>query len=774
MSNRTVATLPLGDKLKQRMAAYKTVWSMAGAAVTGFVMAHSFVFGGTAPFGVAFAAALPERYAAAAALGALGGYALSGFWQNMKYSAGLLCVVLLKWLLTDKWQNKADGIVACLLVAFVSMGTASTVALAVDTATLYDVLLSGAELFLLCAAVYFFCRTWHTLQKGLDSASQTQLSCVVISVAIVLMGLSGFQWDGISLGRILAVCLILFCARQGGEGAGATGGIVAGLAMGLAGTNYGFYVSAYGLGGLVAGIFGRTGRLAAAGAFVLVNGITALFTWNQVDSYASLWEIFIATALYIALPQRWTKSWQVLGKAAVGDNALQQLTEEKLRRAAKALREIGTTTRQVSQKLGKREEKQAGQAYAYAAERVCRHCGNRTACWQLRYEALADAMTECDNLLKKSGSLHRDNAPRYFSRNCCKLDSLLGEMNESFRDSMARDSVRRKVTQVRSVLTDQFDGMAAVLEDISEELNSVGAPEPRQTAQARAYFNKKGLRSEKMIGYRDKSGRLRVEAKIPVYQLARFPKEVLALELGDLLETDFDLPQITVGEKEALLSFGEKALIVLQTGVYQAARGKNRLCGDSYQLMTTREGVFHTILSDGMGSGGGAAVDSSMTAGLLTSLLTVGIGPEAALKMVNSALLIKSGEESLATVDVCTVDLFTGQADFYKAGAAPSYILRQGRALCVASTSLPAGILRGVAFEKTTMTLHTGDVIVLVSDGVTATGEEWVLSELAQLWKSGDGEVEQLCEKLAATARARRQDGYGDDVTVIGLLLEKT
>jgi stage II sporulation protein E len=149
----------------------------------------------------------------------------------------------------------------------------------------------------------------------------------------------------------------------------------------------------------------------------------------------------------------------------------------------------------------------------------------------------------------------------------------------------------------------------------------------------------------------------------------------------------------------------------------------------------------------------------------------VGIGHEAALKMVNSALLIKSGEESLATIDICTVDLFTGQAEFYKAGAAPSYILRSGRAGYVESTSLPAGILRGVAFEKSAVTLRAGDTVVLDSDGVVATGTEWVVSELELLATTGDNQ--HLCEKLALTAKTRRADGREDDITVLAATVQK-
>ncbi|MDQ9826338.1 SpoIIE family protein phosphatase, partial [Acinetobacter sp. 163] len=80
----------------------------------------------------------------------------------------------------------------------------------------------------------------------------------------------------------------------------------------------------------------------------------------------------------------------------------------------------------------------------------------------------------------------------------------------------------------------------------------------------------------------------------------------------------------------------------------------------------------------------------------------------------NSALLVKSGEESLSTIDITAIDLYTGQAHFYKAGAAPTFVRRGNRAGMVESTSLPVGILTAVEFEKSSIKLSDGDLVVMV------------------------------------------------------------
>ncbi len=77
---------------------------------------------------------------------------------------------------------------------------------------------------------------------------------------------------------------------------------------------------------------------------------------------------------------------------------------------------------------------------------------------------------------------------------------------------------------------------------------------------------------------------------------------------------------------------------------------------------------------------------------------------------------------------------------------------------------MPAGILRGVSFGHSLLSLEPEDTIIMVSDGVTATGAEWVKAELASL--KGD-DVQELCEKLAKAAKSRRSDNHEDDITVL-------
>lgn len=148
----------------------------------------------------------------------------------------------------------------------------------------------------------------------------------------------------------------------------------------------------------------------------------------------------------------------------------------------------------------------------------------------------------------------------------------------------------------------------------------------------------------------------------------------------------------------------------------------------------------------------------------MATLIKAGIGFDCALKIVNSALLVKSGDESLATIDLAVFDLFSGKVNFMKAGATISYVRKFGKAIKIDAPSLPVGILNEVEFSREDLELSQDDLIVLFSDGVTASGDDWIPA-IIESWK---GEAPQeLAEKALSEAIARRNDGHDDDITVI-------
>ena len=91
-----------------------------------------------------------------------------------------------------------------------------------------------------------------------------------------------------------------------------------------------------------------------------------------------------------------------------------------------------------------------------------------------------------------------------------------------------------------------------------------------------------------------------------------------------------------------------------------------RPTGDAAAFLETEKGRAILALSDGMGTGEEAAKESRTAIELLEQFTEAGFERELSVKMINSALLLRRGEETYATLDICEIDLYDGHAEFVK------------------------------------------------------------------------------------------------------------
>ena len=116
-------------------------------------------------------------------------------------------------------------------------------------------------------------------------------------------------------------------------------------------------------------------------------------------------------------------------------------------------------------------------------------------------------------------------------------------------------------------------------------------------------------------------------------------------------------------------------------------------------------------LSDGMGHGNQAALESRQAVELLRMCLDAGYDRAQTLTAVNGMMLLAGQGERFTTVDLFLLDLWTGKASLDKLGAAGSYLMQaEGLSLL--------GILENVESGEKLMQLHQGDTLILLSDGV--------------------------------------------------------
>ena len=766
MQNRTdYAGLSFWDRLRQTAGQYRHAGEMAAAAVGGVVFSSAQILGGITPFGVALAAAVPEELFLPALFGALFGY----LWfpapgSTMEYAAAILLLGGVRWTLStgSLWRRipQAPAVLAggCMLAG----GLASAFALG---GTPDRLLMAVAVSMLTAGSAWFFARSLVILRSRVASAYQEELGCLYVTFLLLTAGLARITALGISVGRVLASAGVLLFAVAGGPAGGAVMGVGAGLVALALGKESAFLMGSYAAGGLLAGAASRFGRIPTALCYLVVTALVSVTSPTARMLQISLAENLLACLIVLVLPARVVQFVQPAREGTAAQTSAERMAlRMRMERFAQALREIGETTREVSRKLNSMHLCSVEDVWQHTLDTVCRKCPRRYRCWQSEFDQTMDAVNNCMLILRREGQLESGQIPAPLREVCRVPDELAAALTAGYVRYQAELGSRRKVSQIRGVVTDQFEGLAMLVEELSGRWESYCCRDSRLEEKAQSCLTAQGLDPGEICCSLDRENRLLMDCEINPLKLPRLDKTALALEMGELLGRELELPQVRTVGGHAYLSWQERAVYTMDWGSSQLTETGSKITGDAYRSLTTDTGRFVLILSDGMGTGGNAAVDSAMTSDLLRRLLEAGVGCDAALKIVNSALLLKSGEETLATADVAAVDLFTGRAEFYKAGAAPTFLVKNGRAGYVQSDSLPAGILEGAAFEKSSLTLREGDRLVLVSDGVTATGADWVKS---QLEAGASSSPQQLAESLAKTARERQQPGREDDITVL-------
>lgn len=193
--------------------------------------------------------------------------------------------------------------------------------------------------------------------------------------------------------------------------------------------------------------------------------------------------------------------------------------------------------------------------------------------------------------------------------------------------------------------------------------------------------------------------------------------------------------------------------------------------GDTAVTCRLPDGSQAFILSDGMGKGMKAAAESQAVINKLRKLLKEGSSVAYAIKEVNRIMIEQSGkEENFATIDLAIIDKQTGRAKFYKMGAALSFLVRGNKIRRIQRPALPVGIIPSLKLTNVTAKLRPGDVLIMVSDGITEADRNDLSAHWLEEYLVANAQVmgpRVLAGKIVSEAQLRYADRETDDLTVV-------
>ncbi|MBE6787566.1 MAG: hypothetical protein E7537_04380, partial [Ruminococcaceae bacterium] len=610
------------------------------------------------------------------------------------------------------------------------------------------------------------------LSKYKAGLSPDELSSVLIFINILLLGLGNTVTFGISLGRIMSVLLILISSKYGGIISGAISGITVGFTSVLGGVSGNIGVI-FAVTGLFCGVFSSLGKYAQVFIAVILGFIGAVSVKDVSQIPIILTETVLGAGIFVILPRSsgvyLGKIFSAYPKISVPTGFKKSVTM-RLQLASNALKDVSNTVDQVATELSKINSPDFSTVINAIEQDACAGCKLRIHCWEKKREQTVEAVLEMTKAIKR-GEIEPENfAPDEFKGRCIRVGSVSNAAYRRYTDYAAKISAENRIDEVRSVVSDQFDGISSMLSDLAHDFELQERFDNSAAENAAAALKNINIHIDECSSRVDRYGRMTIELKLKKSPELIINKAQVMKLVSLACERDFDIPTVNEVGGEVYIVLNERAEITVDIGVCQASANDNALCGDAYKYFTDQKGHFVMILSDGMGTGGRAAVDGAMASGLMARLLKAGFGFNCSLKILNSSMLFKSTDESLATVDIASVDLFTGMTELYKAGAAPTIVRRSGKTGKAESNSLPAGILREIGFDKAAIRCKIGDIIVLLSDGAVSEGTDWIRAEI-EAWR--EGSAQELADHLCLCAKRRRSEKRQDDITVMCAILDK-
>lgn len=755
--------LELGDNT---VAVIKQISS----CIVGFILSHSSVLGGYVPFGIAFVAGVPLQYSVTAAIGAGVGYLLPlSSLSVFRYIAAVMAIVAVRQLLPEKLKlvkrpsfSVFLAMVSSLLCALLPLAVAGTA----GWLHLIECLLAG------CGA-YFIHRAGSCIERLGDGshASQPEMASVVFLIGVVLTAFNPISIYGVKLSGIAAGLVVLYAARFGKEAGGAIAGISIGFVMSLADNGSIELAGAYSLGGLLAGLVAPLGAVCSILALVLSVAVFLLRSDFQ-SILPAVYELSAASLIFVL---SYYKVGSFVGAIFSPPtemprlDGLRKTVSMRLGFAADALSNVNSTVKSVAERLSSINTPAYEDVFSRVEREACSNCPLCAHCWQNeRADTLAALVGLTAHINKK---VPTDELPNLFARTeCSRAAVVCNSLERNYREYDNHRVAQQRIDEIRTVIADQFAGMSDMLNEMSAEFERSQKYDRRNAETVAAVIGSMGYRATDIACTVDSFERMTVEIRLDESVGRRINKIELMKKLSIACGRDFAPPAVSSAERKALITFCEQPALDVEYGFAQHCSTRSQMCGDTGEYFLDGRGHAVAILSDGMGTGGRAAVDSAMAAGLLRRLISAGFGYDCSLRIVNSAMLYKSTDETLATVDVASLDLFTGRLNMFKAGAAATVIRRSGRVGKAECSSLPVGILRDIGFDCAEVRLGKGDVVVLMSDGVQGDGTAWVCDMVKKL---GIETAQQLAEDIADSARRRRTDGLDDDITVMVMLINE-
>ncbi|WP_280772185.1 stage II sporulation protein E [Salipaludibacillus daqingensis] len=600
--------------------------------------------------------------------------------------------------------------------------------------SLYHALTASVEgaLALVITLIFFQSIPLFLEKRRHMSLKHEEVVCLVILLGSLLTGTVGWLIYHLSIEHIIARYFVLIFAFVGGATIGSTVGVIMGLILSLANVAHLFSMSLLAFSGLLGGLLKEGKKVSVAAGLIIASLLMGMYADNQAPLEVTLYESLVAVALFFMTPKSWTNllSSYIPGTPEHANEQqkylrkIRDMTAGRVEQFSDLFLSLSHSFSFNEKKDGNSEKEKAVDLFlSEVTEDTCQMCVKKTQCWSREFEKTYSYMEEIMKESEEKGEVKNRGLLSGWKKHCLIDERVIRTVQEKLKERESEQRLKHQLLESRRLVADQLIGVSQVMGDFARDIQREKEVHDKQEEEVKEALLGVGVDVDLVDIYGLEPGNVDVEMILPSNQYNEAEKVVAPL-LSNILNEAIVVKQaepLSASRKETKVLLGSTKTFVIETGIAHTAKGGKWLSGDSFSTMELGEGKFAMAISDGMGNGKRAHVESQETIDLLRRILKSGIDETVAIKSINSVLSLRSSEEVFSTLDLAIIDLQDGNSKFLKVGSTPSFIKRGSQVMAIESGNLPIGMIKEVDVDVVSEQLKAGDLLIMMSDGIYET-----------------------------------------------------
>ncbi|MDF2520015.1 MAG: stage sporulation protein, partial [Clostridia bacterium] len=489
---------------------------------------------------------------------------------------------------------------------------------------------------------------------------------------------------------------------------------------------------------LLAGIAKGIGKAGVALAFILGNALMTFYINGSTEVLIKFYEILAASVLFMVIPNDFVKHALSSKKLFTSDlmkdktynKRFKEYTTDKLSEVASVFEELAVTLKDNFSDKEFYSQIDAAKILDQVVERCCTSCGMVNNCWKRdfykSYQYLFSFLTQLEN----EGSINIEGIPQAFRERCARPEEMVSSIRYYYDIYRNNLNWKKKMNESRLIVSEQLREVSSVVTDLALQIDMDVNFNRNLEELIIVALDTNGIRVEDVVAA-EVGGGIQIDIKVPSCGGRRECIKNIIPIVNKVTNKKFvkrDMNCITLNDNLCSIKLKEAEKFQIATGLAKTAKSGS-ISGDNYSFIELKDGKFMVALSDGMGTGYKASLESGATIRLLEKFLYAGFDKDLAVKSINSLLLMKSNEETYATIDLTVINQYSGEVEFVKVGAVSTFIKYEDHVDIIKVGSLPVGILKNIEMEFIKKKLRDGDFVIMVSDGVLDSNQNEINKE---------------------------------------------